>query len=367
MSDHYEVLGVSRDASSEEIKKAYRRLARELHPDVNPGEDAAERFKLVTHAYDVLSDPTQRSSYDRGESGGFGGFGGADFGGFSDIFDTFFGGGTQRGPRSRAERGQDSLLRLNVSLHDVMFGSHQSLDVDTAVICESCQGSCASPGTSAVRCDVCGGSGSIQRQVRSILGNVVTAHPCGSCRGYGATIPSPCVTCQGQGRVRAKRTIEVDIPSGVETGMRIKMAGAGEAGPAGGPPGDLYLEVHVVNDETFSRSGDDILATLEVSFVDALLGTQAIVEGLDGPVSVDIKPGTTGGDIITVKDRGITHLRGSGRGDLKLGVHLIVPSKLSNSERELLEKFKSAHKAPEPQLATFQQGLFARLRDKLFG
>lgn len=368
MADHYEVLGVARDASADEIKKAYRRLARELHPDVNPSEDAAERFKEVTHAYDVLSDPEQRQRYDLGDQGGFGGFGGGQgFGGFGDIFETFFGGGGQQGPRSRAERGQDALLRVDVDLAEVMFGAHKELQVDTAIRCETCEGSCCQPGTEPVRCDVCGGRGVIQRQVRSILGNVVTNHPCGSCRGFGTTIPAPCITCQGQGRVRASRTVEVDVPSGVETGMRIKMPGSGEAGPAGGPNGDLYLEVKVRHHDVFSRNGDDLLCTLEVSMADAILGKTVQLDALDGPVSVEIKPGTSGGDVLTIKDRGITHLRSEKRGELKVGIHVLMPTKLSGKERDLIEQFAKLHKAPAPQFTTFQQGIFSKLRDKFFG
>ena len=367
MADHYDVLGVARDASAEDIKKAYRRLARELHPDVNPGEDTSEKFKLVTHAYDVLSDPEQRRRYDLGDQGGMGGFGGGDFGGFGDIFETFFGGGQSRGPRSRAERGGDALIRVDVTLAEVIFGVHKELNVDTAVLCETCQGSCCQPGTSPKRCDVCGGSGSIQRAVRSLLGNVMTTHPCGSCRGYGTIIPAPCVSCQGQGRVRAQRTIDVDVPAGVETGMRIKMSGGGEAGPAGGPSGDLYLEIKVLHDDTFSRSGDDLLCTLEVAMTDAILGKTVTLEALDGPVEIDIKPGTSGGDILVVKHRGISPLRGTNRGDLKVGVHVQMPAKLSGKERELIENFAKSHKTPAPRLVTFQQGLFAKLRDRFMG
>ena len=250
MADHYDVLGLSRDASPDEIKKAYRRLARELHPDVNPDESAQEKFKLVTHAYEVLSDPVQRQQYDLGPQPGFGGGGFSDFG---DIFSTFFGGGQQRGPRSRMERGQDALLRVEVDLADVIFGVHKDIDIDTAVVCETCSGSCCQPGTSLATCDICGGTGTIQRAVRSLLGNVMTSNPCGSCRGYGTTIPAPCSSCQGQGRVRATRSIPLDIPAGVDTGVRLHMTQAGEAGQAGGVNGDLYFEIKVNHDDVFSR------------------------------------------------------------------------------------------------------------------
>lgn len=365
MADHYEVLGVERNATPDEIKKAYRRLARELHPDVNPSPEASERFKQVTHAYDVLSDPQQRQQYDLGPQPGFGGGGGADFGGFGDIFETFFGGGgTSRGPKSRRERGQDALLRVEVDLDEVIFGTHRDLEVDTAVVCETCNGSCCQPGTAPVTCDICHGTGSIQRSVRSLLGNVMTSSPCGTCRGYGTVIATPCVTCQGQGRVRARRTVPVDIPAGVDTGLRLQMPGSGEAGPAGGPNGDLYLEIKVKHHDVFSRDGDDLLCTLEVAMTDAILGTTATVKALDGDISMDLKAGVQSADIITIKDRGITHLRGSGRGDLRVGIQVVTPVKLDHKERELIKQFAAAHKHTEPTLARFQQGLFAKLRDR---
>jgi molecular chaperone DnaJ len=359
---------VSRDASSDEIKKAYRRLARELHPDVNPGAEASERFKLVTHAYDVLSDPKQRQQYDLGPQPSFGG-GAGDFGGFGDIFETFFGGSQQgrRGPRSRRERGQDALIRVEVDLDEIVFGTHRDIEVDTAVLCETCNGSCCAPGTAPVTCDICHGTGNIQRSVRSLLGNVMTSNPCGTCRGYGTVIATPCVTCQGQGRVRARRSVPVDIPAGVDTGVRLQMPGSGEAGPAGGPNGDLYLEIKVRHHDVFSRSGDDLLCTLEIPMTDAILGTTTTVHSLDGDVEVELRPGTQSAEIITVKDRGVTRLRGGGRGDLKIGVQVLTPTKLSSRERDLITQFSKVHKAPKPELSHFQQGLFAKLRDRFLG
>lgn len=364
MADHYDVLGVARDAGVDEIKKAYRKLARELHPDVNPSPDAQERFKLVTHAYDVLSDPSQRQQYDRGPQQGFGGEGFSDF---SDIFSTFFGGGsTQRGPRSRRERGQDALLRVDLDLAEVVFGTHKDVEVDTAIVCETCSGTCCQPGTAPVPCDICHGTGSISRAVRSLLGNVMTSNPCGSCRGYGTVIATPCTTCQGQGRVRARRTIPLDIPAGVDSGVRLHMAASGEAGPAGGPSGDLYFEVKVRHDEIYSRDNDDLLCTLEVQMTDAILGTTTTFAGLDGDVVLELKPGTQGADVLTVKDRGITHLRGSGRGDLRVGIHVVTPVKLSSKERSLIEIFATGRKSQAPRLSEFQQGMFSKLRDRFF-
>jgi molecular chaperone DnaJ len=367
VADHYEVLGVDRSASAEEIKKAYRKLARELHPDVNPSEDAAERFKLVTHAYDVLSDPDQRERYDLGPQAGFGG--GAGGFGFGDIFDTFFGAaqGRTTGPRSRRERGQDALLRIEVDLDEVIFGTKREIEVDTAILCETCNGSCCAPGTSPVTCDICRGTGSIQRSVRSLLGNVMTSSPCGTCRGYGTVIPNPCPTCAGQGRVRAKRTVTVDVPSGVDTGMRLHLPGEGEVGPAGGANGDLYLEVKVKHHDIFSRNGDDLLATLEVQMTDAILGTTVKLPGLDGEISIDLKPGVQSADIVTVKDRGITRLRGGGRGDLKVGIQVVMPVRLNSKESQLIKEFAESRRPVPPEFSTFQQGLFAKLRDRFLG
>jgi molecular chaperone DnaJ len=367
LADHYGVLGVDKSATPEEIKKAYRKLAREFHPDVNPGADAEERFKEVTHAYDVLSDPGQRQVYDNGGASPFAGTG---FGGFGDIFETFFGasapggGGSGAAPRSRKERGGDALLRVEVELAEVIFGTKRDLEVATAVLCETCEGSCCAPGTRPVVCDICHGSGQIQRAVRSLLGNIMTSSPCGTCRGFGTVIPSPCVTCAGQGRVRATRTMSVDIPAGVETGIRLQLQEQGEVGPAGGQRGDLFLEIKVRHDDIFSRNGDDLLATIEVSMADAILGAKTVVHGLDGEIPIEIKPGTQSAEIITIKGRGVTHLRGAGRGDLKVGVQVLTPSRVSAKDKELIEQFAHSYKSPPPILSKFQQGLFAKVRDR---
>jgi molecular chaperone DnaJ len=358
MADHYEVLGVDRNASQEDIKKAYRKLARQLHPDMNPSEEEQERFKLVTHAYEVLSDPQSRQQYDMGGSNPFGDMGGF---GFGDIFENFFGGG-QRGPRQMAERGQDALLRVELSLAEVVSGVEKQIEIDTAVTCATCLGTTARPGTTAQVCDICRGSGQIQRQVRSLLGNVVTSAPCGSCRGYGQTIPDPCVDCRGQGRTRARRTLDLNIPGGVEHGLRLQLTGQGEVGFAGGPAGDIYVEISVRADEHFERDGDDLSATLEVPLHDAVLGTVIPIDTFDGSQDVEIKAGTQSGDVVTLKGKGIKHLRHNGRGDLNIRIQVQTPGKLDSKEKELFKKLSELRKGDKAHLAKLNQGTFGRGR-----
>ena len=254
----YGVLGIEREATAEEIKKAYRRLARQLHPDVNPDEE--ERFKEVTMAYEVLSDPQKREMYDLGADpfstgGGFGqGFG------FSDIMDAFFGGaGAQRGPRSRQRAGRDAMIRLEIDLVEATFGANRDIQVDTAVVCTTCAGEGTAPGTSLRRCDVCQGRGEVKQVTRSFLGQVMTARPCAACQGFGSVIPDPCANCGGDGRVRTRRTLTLKVPPGVSTGIQIRLAGEGEAGPGGGPAGQLYVEF-VGRPTVFQRRDDDLHA-----------------------------------------------------------------------------------------------------------
>ncbi len=343
MSDHYEVLGVARNATDDEIKKAYRKLARELHPDINPDAQAAERFKLVTHAYEVLSDPQSRASYDRGPEAGFG---------LGDIFESFFGGGGQRGPQSRAQRGQDALIRIDLDLSEAVFGVEKTLTIDTAVLCETCSGSCCKPGTSVRTCDICRGSGQIQRQVQSFMGMMVTTSPCGTCRGTGEVIPDPCMDCRGQGRVRAKRDLELEIPAGVADGMRLHLAGQGEVGFAGGPSGDIYLEVSVRPHMVFGRDGDDLIATLEVPVADAALGFETTIETLDGPSKVEVKAGAQHGDVITLKHLGATRIRGRGRGDLRLELKVLTPTRLDGKAKDLFKKLRELHQDDTPRLGS---------------
>ena len=350
MADHYETLGVQRNASSDEIKKAYRKLARELHPDVNPSEQAQEKFKSVTHAYEVLGDEQSRRSYDSGGSeAGFG---------FGDIFETFFGGGGSRGPRSRAERGQDALLRVELTFEEAVFGVEKSIPVDTAVLCETCSGSCAKPGTSAKVCDICRGAGQVQTQVRSLLGSVITSSPCGSCRGYGHIIPEPCLTCRGQGRVRARRDIELKIPAGVEDGLRLQLAGSGEVGFGGGPSGDLYVDISLAPHQYFSRNGDELICELEVPLHDAVLGTMVKIDSFDGEVELQVPAGSQTGDVIPVKGKGFGRLRQSGRGDLLVAIQVKIPSKLDSKQKELFRTLAGFRKSDTAGLVARKSGSF---------
>ncbi len=371
MSNHYDALGVSRDATAEEIKKSYRKLARKLHPDVNDAPDAQDRFKAVTHAYEVLSDPQKRRVYDttgneNGSSNGAGNFDGQGFA-FQDIFETFFGGGGGgRGPEPRMRRGQDALIAVRVDLREAVFGVNKKLEIDTAVTCPTCGGSCARPGTHPVTCDVCHGSGQIQRPMRSILGNVMTLASCNSCQGHGTRIEDPCNECMGEGRVRDRRTLTIKVPAGVSTGTRIQLAGQGEAGPAGGPAGDLYVELKVNNDASFLREGDDLHATLSVPMTAAALGTELTLETFDGEQPITIKPGTQAGEVINLRSLGVTHLRGYGRGDLKVHVHVETPTKPDAAQEELLKQLAAlrGETFSEGKLVS-SGGMFAKLRDKL--
>jgi molecular chaperone DnaJ len=340
LSDHYSVLGVDRNATQEQIKKAYRKLARELHPDVNPSPAAEEKFKLVTHAYEVLSDPQTRAQYDQG---------GSNFG-FGDIFESFFG-APQRGPKSRAQRGEDALLHVQLDLAEAVFGTVKILTIDTAIGCEPCSNSGVKSGTSIKTCDVCRGSGQIQRQVQSFMGVMVTTATCNVCRGSGQTVPSPCPECRGQGRIRAKRELELEIPAGVSDGLRLHLPRQGEVGFAGGASGDIYLEISVTPHAIFGREGDDLTAVLELPITDAALGTEVEIETLDGPTKVKIEAGAQHGDLLTLKGLGATRLRGKGRGDLRIQMKVLTPNRLDSKQKDLFKKLRDLVSDEKPRLA----------------
>ncbi len=378
--DYYELLGVSREATPEELKKAYRKLARQLHPDVNDAPDAEERFKEVTTAYEVLSDPQKKSVYDRGGdplSGG-GGMGGGFGQGFSfdDIMDAFFGGGSQRGPKSRMQRGQDALLRLNLSLAEAAFGVEREFKVDTAVTCERCDGSGANGSSEPVTCGTCHGRGDVQHVQRSLLGDIRTSRPCPTCHGYGTVIPDPCAECRGDGRVRSRRTLTVQVPAGVDDGNRIQMTGEGEVGPGGGPAGDLYLEIRVSKHPVFTRRGDSLHCQVTIPMTAAALGTRIDIPTLeserddienetDHVVGVDIPAGTQYGEHVVVRGKGIPRLNSSGRGDLTIQIVVKTPTDLDSEQRELIEALAKARDEEhvEPVVADSSRGMFGRIRN----
>ena len=375
MPDYYGVLGVARDASPETIKKAYRKLARELHPDVNPDPATQEKFKDVTAAYEVLSDVNKRQMYDLGgdplsPGGGGGGgnpFAGAGFG-FNDIMDAFFGQGGGRGPRSRVQRGQDAMIRLEIELSDAAFGVTREIQIDTATVCDACHGDGAAPGSRPVTCDMCGGRGEISSVQRSFLGQVVTARPCAQCRGFGTIIPSPCPECGGDGRVRVRRNLKIKIPAGVDTGTRIQLTGEGEVGAGGGPPGDLYVEILEVPHPHFTREGDDLHCTVTLPMTAAALGTTIDLETLDGGHQLLVKPGTQAGTQLRVAARGVQHLRGTGRGDLIVHLDVATPTKLDVRQEALLRELaalrgeEQAAGSMRSGQAEGESGLFSRLR-----
>lgn len=377
MNDHYEVLGVSRDATAEEIKKAYRKQARLLHPDVNPGEEAAEQFKAVSRAYEVLSNPQKRQMYDLGGGDGgpgAGGFGGAGFG-FTDIFETLFGAaggpGSGRGPMSRSRPGADSLVRIDLNLREVVFGTDKQITLETAVVCETCHGNGAKPGTEPTVCSHCQGRGQVQRVARSLIGQVMTTSPCPVCQGYGSVIESPCGDCAGEGRVRAQVPVEVRIPAGVQTGTRIQLAGRGEVGPGGGPPGDVYLEVNELPDPVFTRQGDDLHAVLPIPMTAAALGTEVEVETLDGIEHVTLAPGVQPESEQILRGHGVGRLRGDTRGDLHLHLQVKTPTGLDREQADLVRRLAElrGEKDIAPRLAGAGEhdrghGVFSRLKDR---
>lgn len=371
MTDYYEVLGVSRDATPEEIKRAYRKLARQYHPDV-AGPEAADKFKEVSAAHEVLSNPEKRRMYDLG--GGMPGMSGSGAGfGFSDIFETFFqaaaGGGASRGPASRVRRGQDALIRIDVDLSEAAFGVARELTVDTAVTCTTCHGTCCRPGTGPITCVECQGRGSVQRVARSFLGNVMTTAPCAACGGFGTVIPDPCPECSGEGRVRTRRTITVNVPAGVDSGTRIKLSGQGEVGPGGGPAGDLYVEVREKKHHLFTRRGDDLHCTVELPMTAAALGTVISMETLDGQHEVDIRPGTQPDDVVTLRGFGVGHLQSSGRGDLHVHVQVAVPTRMTPEQEDLLRQLaqQRGEERPEPRVSPVKSSMFRKLRDTFAG
>ena len=371
--DYYGILGVDKDATEQEIKRAYRKLARKYHPDVNPSEEAAEKFAEIAAAQEVLLDPQKRSIVDRGgdpmEAGG--GMGGAGFGGggLGDIFEAFFGGGGgARQPRSRVQPGNDALLRTSITLAEAFTGVKQDVTVDTAVLCDKCHGSGSKSGAKPVTCDVCQGHGAVQEMQQSFLGNVMTTRECHKCHGFGEVITDPCAQCAGDGRVRATRDLVVNIPAGINNGMRIRMADQGEVGHGGGPAGDLYVEVHVEPHPVFVRDNNDLHLRLTVPMYDAALGTELTVEHLTGDETrIEVPAGTQPDDRVVLSGEGMPRLRQEGAGDMIAHIEVTVPTALSNEERAALEDLRAGH-PEDPKVHSeggeHGDGFFSRMRDR---
>nr|WP_306428832.1 molecular chaperone DnaJ [Corynebacterium sp. 76QC2CO] len=378
--DYYGILGVDRNASDAEIKKAYRKLARKYHPDVNDTEEAAEKFNELSMAQEVLLDPEKRAIVDRGgdpmaSGGGYGpgaGYGGGfgAGGGLGDIFEAFFGGaaGGSRGPRSRVQPGSDALLRMQITLEEAFAGAKKPVTIDTAIVCETCTGTGSKSKSKPDRCSNCGGTGEVQQVQRSFLGNVMTTATCQVCQGYGEVIPDPCDTCGGDGRVAAQRDVVVNVPAGIVDGMRIRMAGQGEVGHGGGPAGDLYVEVQQLPHPVFQREGDDLHFTVHVPMVDAALGTAFEVQDLGGePIEITIPEGTQPAERVVIAERGMPHLRSQGKGDVIAHVDVTVPTNLDDRSRELLTQLRT-HRSHEATAVSHaddgQDTLFGRIRRK---
>jgi molecular chaperone DnaJ len=372
MADYYELLGVARSASADEIKKAYRQRARELHPDANPGDHAsAEKFKEVSTAYQVLSDDDQRARYDRyGEQGVRGGGGGQSAddlfgGGLGDIFETFFGGGNSPfgGGRSRGPagppRGQDLETLVDISFEQAVFGDQIDVSLKLPVACTDCFGSGAGAGTQPVTCSECSGSGQVQRVRQSLLGQMVTASPCPRCGGLGQVITTPCPTCRGEGRITVDKTYQVDVPAGVDTGSTLRLTGRGAAGPRGGKTGDLYVHLRVAPDEQYVRDDHDLVTDVHISIAQAALGTSLELETLDGTEQLVIPAGTQPGREFVLRQRGVPHLRGRGRGDLRARLRVDVPIKLTDRELELLTEFAEGR---GEIVGNAKEGFFSRIK-----
>lgn len=352
-ADYYELLGVSRDVSENELKRAYRQKAREHHPDANPGDNGAEaRFKEISEAYAVLSDPEARARYDRfGHEGLRGGMGGPAFDfDLSDIFESFFGGNPFGGSRSRRPagppRGDDHETVVDLEFAEAVFGADRPVDVRALVSCDDCDGSGASPGTAPTVCGVCEGLGQVRQVRQSFLGQMVNTAPCARCRGIGEEIADPCRSCRGEGRRAEQVSLVVRVPPGVEGGATLRLSGRGSVGPRGGPPGDLYVHLRVEESEVFVRQGDSLVAELPVTMLQAALGTTVTFETLDGPTELRVAAGTQPNDTIRLNGLGVPRANGRGRGDLHVVVRVDIPKKLSKAEAAMLREVAAERGEP---------------------
>lgn len=364
-TDYYALLEVASDASADEIKRAYRRLARQLHPDTNPDPSAEGRFKEVALAYEVLSDPNKRQHYDRYGPDGGGANGGFPGGGVNDIFDAFFGGNSPfgGGGRGRAPsgppRGADLEVVADLSFEEAVFGTRQPVEVRTAVACEPCEATGAKPGTEPITCLECAGVGQVQRVRQSFLGQMVTNSVCPRCNGQGRVISDPCDSCQGEGRIIEDRTYTVDIPAGVDTGSTLRLTGRGAVGPRGGRAGDLYVHVRAASHDRFSRSGIDLHADLHISFTQAALGAHLEFATLDGAEDLVVPRGTPTGREFRLRGRGVPHLERRQRGDLIVRAVVDVPTDLTAEQEELLRRYADER---GDEVAPIDAGFLSRIR-----
>lgn len=368
--DYYEVLGVPRNASQEDIKRAFRRLARQYHPDVSDAPDAEERFKEINEAYAVLSDPEKRAAYDRFGHAGVNGRGGApDFSAmdFADLFEELFGFGFGRRPgprRPRPRRGRDIHIKVTLTFEEAAFGTEKTIEVTRQEVCPVCHGSGAAPGTQPTRCPTCGGTGRVRQARQTFFGTMVQESVCPTCGGTGEVVTTPCPECGGKGRVRRTVRRVVPIPPGVDTGTQIRLSGEGHAGEHGGPSGDLYLEVQVKPHRFFRRQGDDVLLQVSINMAQAALGAEVKVPTLDGEETLRIPAGTQPGQVFRLPGKGFPHLRGNGRGDQVVVVDVAIPKRLNAEQRQLLEKLAASlgtEVKPQPR------SVMDRLRDFLLG
>jgi molecular chaperone DnaJ len=352
--DYYEILGVSKNASADEIKRAYRKLARQYHPDVNKEAGAAEKFKEINEAHQVLSDPNKRSQYDYyGTAGGPGGFGfeGFDFGEafrgfegfgeFTDLFDVFFG-RERAGRRAAREQGADLRYDLRITLEEAFRGIEKEINVAHYTACPTCKGSGAKPGTKPVQCSNCKGSGQVKRTQRTILGSFTQVTTCPTCRGAGEAISSPCPTCRGEARVRKSHKVKVKVPAGIDSDYRLRVAGAGDAGSKGAPPGDLYVFIHVEHHPLFNRDGETLYYRTKISFSQAILGDEIKIPTLAGEATLRIPAGTQPNTNFKIKGKGMPVLNRHERGALYVLVEIEIPKKISKEQAELLRKFRNA-------------------------
>lgn len=366
--DYYEILGVPRGAGAEEIKRAYRKLARRLHPDVNPDDpDAAEKFKEVNEAYEVLRDDGRRRIYDQfGHEGlrsaGTGGGFSQDFGGFGDLFEAFFGSGSRSERRPGPVRGDDLRYDLELTLEEAATGVEKQIRVTRLAACESCHGSGALPGTSSETCSVCRGSGQVRRQQNTILGSFATVTPCHACGGEGSVIRTPCSKCHGEGRMRSTEQLTVNVLPGVDTGMRMRLSAKGNSGPKGGSAGDLYIVFHIRPHERFQRQGDDLHLDARIGVARAALGSRLKIETFWGEKDLDIPAGTQHGEVFRIRGCGMPSVDGRGRGDLVVRADVVVPRDLTAEQRDLLRKFAEL----QGENLDEERGFFEKLKDSIF-